>query len=105
MLEHASNEKPLLYVESLVKHYPILGGVFLKAVAAVKAVDGVDLTIYPGETNTPILDERPSPPPQEKRAEMLQPEDIAACVIMVAGLPARAVVPELVVTPPYMLLD
>jgi hypothetical protein len=60
---------------------------------------------FAGETNTPILDDRPSPPPPEKRARMLQPEDIAACVIMVAKLPARAVVPELVVTPPYMMLD
>jgi NAD(P)-dependent dehydrogenase (short-subunit alcohol dehydrogenase family) len=71
-----------------------------------EAANGIKVTnIYPGETNTPILDDRPSPPPPEKRARMLQPEDIAACVIMVAKLPARAVVPELVVTPPYMLLD
>ncbi|MBN2318015.1 MAG: SDR family oxidoreductase [Acidobacteria bacterium] len=71
-----------------------------------EAANGIKVTnIYPGETNTPILDERPSPPPPEKRARMLQPEDIAACVIMVARLPARAVVPELVVTPPYMLPD
>jgi len=71
-----------------------------------EAANGIKVTnIYPGETNTPILDDRPSPPPPEKRARMLQPEDIAACVIMVAKLPARAVVSELVVTPPYMLLD
>jgi NAD(P)-dependent dehydrogenase (short-subunit alcohol dehydrogenase family) len=71
-----------------------------------EAVNGIKVTnLYPGETNTPILDDRPSPPPPEKRARMLQPEDIAACVIMVAKLPARAVVPELVVTPPYMMLD
>ena len=71
-----------------------------------EAANGIKVTnIYPGETNTPILDDRPAPPPPEKRARMLQPEDIAACVIMVAKLPARAVVPELVVTPPYMMLD
>ena len=71
-----------------------------------EAANGIKVTnLYPGETNTPILDDRPSPPPPEKRARMLQPEDIAACVILVARLPARAVVPELVVTPPYMLLD
>jgi len=41
---------PLLITENLVKHYPIRGGVFLKEVASVKAVDGVDLSIEEGET-------------------------------------------------------
>ena len=40
----------LVEAESLVKHYPIKGGVFLKEVASVKAVDGVDLFIAKGET-------------------------------------------------------
>lgn len=67
--------------------------------------NGIKVTnVYPGETNTPIVDKRPSPPPPEKRAQMLQPEDIAACVVTVAKLPSRAVVPELVITPPHMLL-
>lgn len=69
-----------------------------------EAANGIKVTnIYPGEANTPLLDQRPSPPPPEKRAQMLQPEDVAACVVMVAKLPARAVVPELVITPPHML--
>jgi len=67
--------------------------------------NGIKVTnIYPGETNTPIVDKRPSPPPPEKRAKMLQPEDIAACVVAVAKLPPRAVVPELIITPPYMMI-
>ncbi len=67
--------------------------------------NGIKVTnIYPGETNTPIVDKRPTPPPPEKRAQMLQPEDIASCVVTIAKLPARAVVPELVITPPHMLL-
>ena len=67
--------------------------------------NGIKVTnIYPGETNTPIIDKRPSPPPPEKRAKMLQPEDIAACVVTIARLPARAVVPELIITPPHMML-
>ena len=41
---------PLLETINLVKHYPILGGVFLKEVASVKAVDGVSLSINEGET-------------------------------------------------------
>jgi len=67
--------------------------------------NGIKVTnIYPGETNTPIVDKRPTPPPPEKRAQMLQPEDIAACVVTIAKLPQRAVVPELVITPPHMMV-
>jgi len=40
----------LVEARNLVKHYPIRGGVFLKEVAAVKAVDDVNLTIRYGET-------------------------------------------------------
>lgn len=55
--------------------------------------------IYPGEVNTPILEKRPVPVPAERRAAILQSEDIAAAVRFVAELPARATVPELVITP------
>jgi peptide/nickel transport system ATP-binding protein len=41
---------PLVEVRKLVKHFPITGGVFLREVASVKAVDGVDLVIKQGET-------------------------------------------------------
>jgi hypothetical protein len=40
----------LVEARNLVKYYPIRGGVFLKQVAAVKAVDDVSLTIRDGET-------------------------------------------------------
>jgi len=70
-----------------------------------ESANGIKVTnIYPGETNTPIIDKRPSPPPPEKRAKMLQPEDIAACVVTIAKLPPRAVVPELIITPPHMMV-
>jgi NAD(P)-dependent dehydrogenase (short-subunit alcohol dehydrogenase family) len=55
--------------------------------------------IYPGEVNTPILDARPVPVPEERRQEILQPEDVAAAVRFLAELPARAHVPELVIKP------
>ena len=42
--------KILLEAKNIVKHFPIKGGVFLKEIAAVKAVDGVSLTIEDGET-------------------------------------------------------
>ncbi len=67
--------------------------------------DGVRVTnLYPGETETPILDQRPVPPSAEQRARMLQPEDVAAMAVAVAKLPARATVPELVITPRHMPL-
>jgi len=40
----------LLETKEVVKHYPIRGGLFLRPVASVKAVDGVSLYILPGET-------------------------------------------------------
>lgn len=40
----------LLRVEHLVKHYPILGGVFLKPVAAIRALDDVSFQMAEGET-------------------------------------------------------
>jgi peptide/nickel transport system ATP-binding protein len=45
-----SETKPLLDARRLVKYYPILGGVFMKEIAAVKAVDDVSLSIQKGET-------------------------------------------------------
>jgi peptide/nickel transport system ATP-binding protein len=42
---------PLLQVTGLKKHFPITKGVVFKhQVGAVKAVDGLDLQVYPGET-------------------------------------------------------
>ena len=55
--------------------------------------------IYPGEVNTPILDARPVPVPPERKAAILQPEDVAAAVSFLVELHPRARVPELVLTP------
>lgn len=41
---------PLLRVNHLKTYYPIKKGIISKTVGHVKAVDGVDFTIYPGET-------------------------------------------------------
>jgi NAD(P)-dependent dehydrogenase (short-subunit alcohol dehydrogenase family) len=72
------------------------------AVALEERANGIHVTnIYPGEVNTPILQQRPQPIPPEKLAQMLQPDDIGACVVAIAKLPSRAVVPELVITPLY----
>lgn len=56
-------------------------------------------TIFPGEVNTPILDQRPVPVSAQRRAAMLQPEDVAAAALLIASLPPRAHIPELVIKP------
>jgi NADP-dependent 3-hydroxy acid dehydrogenase YdfG len=55
--------------------------------------------ICPGEVNTPILDLRVEPVSPERRAQILQPEDVSAAALFVANLPARACVPMLVIKP------
>ncbi len=42
--------QPLLVLHDLKKHFPIRGGLFGKAVATVRAVDGVAFTVRKGET-------------------------------------------------------
>jgi len=69
-------------------------------VAREEACHGIRVTnIYPGEVDTPILQQRPKPVTAEERARMLQPEDVGAAVLMIACLPPRAHVPELVIKP------
>ncbi|RPJ74669.1 MAG: ATP-binding cassette domain-containing protein, partial [Desulfobacteraceae bacterium] len=50
MLDPHPQATPLLEARDIVKHYPILGGVWMKPVGSVQAVDGVSLTIGEGET-------------------------------------------------------
>lgn len=65
-----------------------------------EADNGIRVTnIYPGEINTPILDQRPVPVSEEHKARILQPADIAEVVLMLTRLPARAHIPELVMKP------
>jgi oligopeptide/dipeptide ABC transporter ATP-binding protein len=47
----ASTAEPLMRVEGLTKHFPIKGGFPIRrTVGAVKAVDGLDLTLHAGES-------------------------------------------------------
>jgi oligopeptide/dipeptide ABC transporter ATP-binding protein len=50
MVDRRLTDTPLIDARSIVKHYPILGGVWMKQTGSVKAVDGVSLTIAAGET-------------------------------------------------------
>lgn len=69
-------------------------------VALEEAKHGIRCSsICPGEVATPILDQRPEPVSAERRASMVQPEDIAAAVVFIAQLPPRAHIPELIIKP------
>jgi NADP-dependent 3-hydroxy acid dehydrogenase YdfG len=60
-------------------------------------------SIYPGEIDTPILEERPTPVTAEQRAKILKSEDVAAAILWVAGLPPHVSVPELIIKPTAQL--
>ena len=69
-------------------------------VAEEERENGIRITnLFPGEVNTPILEQRPVPPSAEHRAGILQPQDIAEAVMMLARLHPRAHIPELVIKP------
>lgn len=56
-------------------------------------------TILPGIIDTPILDNRPEPPPREVRDAALKPEDVAAACHFLLTLPPHVHVPELTMVP------
>jgi NADP-dependent 3-hydroxy acid dehydrogenase YdfG len=65
-----------------------------------EAKNGIRVTnIYPGEVNTPILDDRPEPVSDERKAAMVQPEDFAELVVAIVNLHPRAHVSEMVLKP------
>jgi NADP-dependent 3-hydroxy acid dehydrogenase YdfG len=73
---------------------------FVRTLAQEEAPHGVRATmIQPGEVDTPLIDKRPAPVSAERRAVMLQADDVAQVIVFVAGLPARATIPELILTP------
>jgi NAD(P)-dependent dehydrogenase (short-subunit alcohol dehydrogenase family) len=71
-----------------------------QSINAEQRHNGIRATaIFPGDIDTPLLEKRPQPPTAEARAKMLQPEDVAECVMLAINLPDRAVVEQLVVRP------
>ena len=55
--------------------------------------------IIPGEVATPILDKRPIPPDADARAMMVDVAETSAAILLVATLPPRSNIPELVIRP------
>ena len=68
--------------------------------AAEEIQSGIRVSnIFPGEVDTPILVNRPTPVSKEHRRRILKPEDVAAAILFVATLPPGVSVPELVIKP------
>lgn len=75
------------------------------AVGNEVAADGVRVTnVYPGEVNTPILENRPTPVSDEHKAAMVQPEDFGELVVAIACLHPRAHVPEITLKPTVQII-
>ena len=69
-------------------------------VANEVAADGVRVTnLYPGEVNTPLLEQRPSPVDEAHKQRILQPEHVAELVLSILALPPSVHVPEVVIKP------
>ena len=56
-------------------------------------------SIIPGEVNTAVLDNRPSPPADAVRSDLMQPEDVAAAIVLCASMPGRTLVEQIVMMP------
>lgn len=59
-------------------------------------------TVLPGETDTPIMENRARPPSKEERAVMMNPHDVARAIALCASLDKSAVIPELHICPTFM---
>jgi NADP-dependent 3-hydroxy acid dehydrogenase YdfG len=55
--------------------------------------------LFPGDIDTPLLAKRPVVPDATARARMMQPEDIAECVLFCVRLPSRVIIEEILVRP------
>jgi NADP-dependent 3-hydroxy acid dehydrogenase YdfG len=73
---------------------------FTESLNLTERVHGVRAcVICPGGVSTPILDRMPHPLSTKARAALLQPEDVAEVVLLVALLPQRATVELITVYP------
>jgi NADP-dependent 3-hydroxy acid dehydrogenase YdfG len=101
----------LIHVSSSAARKPDLSGVAYQATKAglvglahgsmeEERQHGLRATvIFPGLTDTPMVEKRPTPTPPEVLRHALQPEDVAAACLFVMRLPPRAHVPELLLYP------
>ena len=108
----AQRDGVLIHTASWAGKYisPISGSAYTAAKHAVVAMsqslnmeefpNGIRSTaILPAEVATPILDQRPVPPPPYARARMLQPDDLGALILFIATQPASVCLNEVVISP------
>jgi NAD(P)-dependent dehydrogenase (short-subunit alcohol dehydrogenase family) len=55
--------------------------------------------IFPGDIDTPLLNQRPQPPDAAARAKMMRAEDVAECALFCINLPPHVIVEEMLVRP------
>ena len=112
MAERKHGDVVLISSMAAIRPNVMAGAVYSAAKAAARAYmdvlyqevreEGVRcVTVFPGEVDTPILDNRALPPDADTRALMMQPEDIAAAVLMAVSLPRRANVTEIAIGATY----
>jgi NAD(P)-dependent dehydrogenase (short-subunit alcohol dehydrogenase family) len=71
-------------------------------VALEEGKNGIRVTnLCPGEVDTPLLRARPSPVSADHLARILQPSDVAEAALMIACLPPRAHVHDLIIKPTW----
>jgi NADP-dependent 3-hydroxy acid dehydrogenase YdfG len=58
-------------------------------------------TILPGETDTPIMENRARRPLARERAVMMRPADVARAVHLCVSLPPGTTIPELSICPTH----
>jgi NADP-dependent 3-hydroxy acid dehydrogenase YdfG len=112
MIERGQGDVVMISSVAGLRPNVMAGVVYSAAKAAARAymdvlsqevrADGVRcITVFPGEVDTPILDNRALPPDAESRALMMMPQDISAGVLMAVSLPRRATVMEMAIGATY----
>jgi serine 3-dehydrogenase len=101
----------IIYISSISGVYPDVSGPAYQAskrgmlglahsIRVEEKENGIrSCVICPGLVDTEILNKRLVKPGPEILGKALQPEDVAAAALFVAGLPARASIPEMQIMP------
>lgn len=72
------------------------------ATAVEEQANGIRVSVvYPGLTNTPLVQQRPTPPNADELARALRPEDVAKVVGLIIDLPSRAHIPDISIFPTH----
>ncbi len=73
---------------------------YMQVLAQEMRGDGIRcIDVFPGEVDTPILDNRPLAPDADARATMMMPEDIAEVIVLAVSLPRRTTMLEVALRP------